>query len=95
MLACNHPILVSKDYKQDAEALEPKAAKKDIASGDVDADDLAMALGQLSVTARKCQVCTTEYALLTPAVRISTDPFCGQQTFSIQLRWRRSSDPLL
>ncbi|KAJ7594372.1 SNF2 family DNA-dependent ATPase [Mycena floridula] len=57
--ACNHPVLVSKDYKQDAEAVEPKSAKKD-QTGDIDADDLAAVMGQLSMAVRKCQVCTTD-----------------------------------
>ena len=58
-VACNHPILVSKDYKKDIEAVEPKTVKetnKEL----LDPDDLATALGQLSVNIRKCQVCTME-----------------------------------
>jgi SNF2 family DNA or RNA helicase len=57
--ACNHPLLVSKDYKKDAEAVEPTAAKAKT-DGDVDGDDLVAAFGALGVT-RKCQVCTTSY----------------------------------
>ncbi len=59
LIACNHPILVSKDYKRDIEAVEPKTVKetnKEL----LDPDDLATALGQLSVNTRKCQVCTME-----------------------------------
>jgi len=51
---------VTKDYKKDAEAVEPTAAKASKESGDVDADDLVAAFGQLGV-ARKCQVCTSPY----------------------------------
>ncbi|KAK7460971.1 hypothetical protein VKT23_008899 [Stygiomarasmius scandens] len=55
--ACNHPCLVSKDYKQDLEAVNTQGAKK--ASDDVDGDDLVAAFGNLGVT-RKCSMCTTE-----------------------------------
>ncbi|PPQ99319.1 hypothetical protein CVT24_009187 [Panaeolus cyanescens] len=55
--ACNHPILVSKDYKQDTDAVEPRAVKgKD--DLEPDADDLIAAFGQLGVT-KKCQLCMT------------------------------------
>lgn len=55
--ACNHPLLVAKDYKNDIEAVEPTSNKgKD--DKDTDPDDLAAAFGQLGVT-RKCQMCTT------------------------------------
>ncbi|KAH9474606.1 putative ATP-dependent helicase [Psilocybe cubensis] len=58
--ACNHPMLVSKDYKNDSQALEPKPAEKgkDVADPDAD-DDLIAAFGQLGVT-KKCQMCTSE-----------------------------------
>lgn len=58
--ACNHPILVSADYKKDSEALEPKSVPKgsDDKTADPD-DDLIAAFGQLGVT-RKCQMCTSE-----------------------------------
>jgi SNF2 family DNA or RNA helicase len=55
-LACNHPVLVTKDYKKDSDAIEPKDAKN---IDDVD-EDLANMFGALGVT-RKCQVCQTEY----------------------------------
>ena len=53
--ACNHPCLVSKDYKTDIAGIEPVAAKEgqDL---DKDADDLVAAFGQLGVT-RKCAMC--------------------------------------
>ncbi|KAF8639149.1 hypothetical protein AX17_001638 [Amanita inopinata Kibby_2008] len=57
--ACNHPILVTKDFKKDAEAVEPKAVKKGASDKDGDGDDLIAAFGQLGVS-RKCQFCTTE-----------------------------------
>ncbi|KAG7095691.1 hypothetical protein E1B28_006405 [Marasmius oreades] len=56
--ACNHPILVSSDYKSDLDAVESRGAKNNDV-GDTDADDLAAAFGQLGVT-KKCQVCTIE-----------------------------------
>ncbi|KAF5348032.1 hypothetical protein D9758_010054 [Tetrapyrgos nigripes] len=55
--ACNHPSLVSKDYKVDLEAVESQAAKK--ASDETDGDDLVAAFGALGVT-RKCAICTVE-----------------------------------
>lgn len=58
--ACNHPILVSEDYKQDSEALEPKSVAKGANDKDADADDdLIAAFGQLGVN-KKCQMCTSE-----------------------------------
>ncbi|KAJ8092278.1 hypothetical protein PM082_023881 [Marasmius tenuissimus] len=56
--ACNHPVLVSQDYKADFDAVESKGARISDADG-VSPDDLADVFGQLGVT-RKCQVCTTE-----------------------------------
>ncbi|KAF8804390.1 hypothetical protein BYT27DRAFT_7143491 [Phlegmacium glaucopus] len=57
--ACNHPILVAKDYKNDLDAVDPKAVAKGQDDKDADGDDLAAAFGQMGVT-RKCQMCTTE-----------------------------------
>lgn len=57
--ACNHPILVAKDYKKDLDAVDPKAVAKGQDVNDADGDDLATAFGQMGVT-RKCQMCTTE-----------------------------------
>ncbi|KAJ8082179.1 hypothetical protein PM082_008026 [Marasmius tenuissimus] len=56
--ACNHPILVSKDYKADLDAVESRGSKTNDV-GDADADDLVAAFGRLGVT-KKCQVCTVE-----------------------------------
>ncbi|KAJ3519674.1 hypothetical protein NMY22_g13094 [Coprinellus aureogranulatus] len=53
--ACNHPILVNKDFKKDAEAVESTPAKKD---GNEEDDDLIAAFNQLAVI-RKCEMCTT------------------------------------
>ena len=56
-LACDHPVLVEDDYKEDVDAIESKEAKnKDDAT---DPDDLAAAFGQLGVT-RKCKLCQVE-----------------------------------
>ncbi|KAJ7685568.1 SNF2 family DNA-dependent ATPase [Mycena polygramma] len=57
--ACNHPCLVSKDYKKDMDAVDPKAKSTSSSSeaGDLDGDDLAAAFGALNVATRKCQVC--------------------------------------
>lgn len=63
--ACNHPCLVSKDYKKDMDAVDPKAKAGSSTgtneAGDVDGDDLAAAFGALNVATRKCQVCMQEY----------------------------------
>ncbi|KAJ6531254.1 SNF2 family N-terminal domain-containing protein [Mycena capillaripes] len=62
--ACNHPCLVSKDYKKDMDAVDPKAKPANSAgtseAGDVDGDDLAAAFGAMNVATRKCQVCMQE-----------------------------------
>ncbi|KIY49841.1 hypothetical protein FISHEDRAFT_40909 [Fistulina hepatica ATCC 64428] len=54
--ACDHPSLVSGDYKADLDAIDTKAPSK---SQDDDADDLVAAFGQLGV-AKKCAICMTE-----------------------------------
>ncbi|KAA1474425.1 hypothetical protein DENSPDRAFT_882790 [Dentipellis sp. KUC8613] len=54
--ACNHPSLVSKDYKVDRDAVESRPATKE----DDDTDSLAALLGQATISdGRKCQVCQT------------------------------------
>ncbi|PSR75765.1 hypothetical protein PHLCEN_2v8882 [Hermanssonia centrifuga] len=57
---CNHPSLVSQDYRKDKEAVEPKAAKND---DDVDdnADELADLFGGLGLakSEKRCQICQT------------------------------------
>ncbi|SJL10479.1 uncharacterized protein ARMOST_13865 [Armillaria ostoyae] len=75
--ACNHPVLVSKDFKNDADAIDPKQAKgtESQSQDSVDGDDLAAAFGQLNVI-RKCRVCTNE---LTPTNTASGswDAYCA------------------
>ncbi|KAJ6490632.1 SNF2 family DNA-dependent ATPase [Mycena vitilis] len=59
--ACNHPCLVSKDYKKDMDAVDPKAkSTSSTEAGELDGDDLATAFGALNVATRKCQVCMQE-----------------------------------
>ena len=60
--ACNHPSLVSQDYRKDREAVEPKAAKDDKDLDD-DAEDLADLIGGmgLSGTTKRCQMCQRSY----------------------------------
>jgi hypothetical protein len=65
--ACNHPMLISKDYQDDSEALEPTAAKTNDDDED-DADDLAGVFGRLNVKTMTCQVCLAEY--------VSNKPIC-------------------
>jgi hypothetical protein len=58
-LACNHPVLVSKNFKADEEAVDPKPIKN--VEDDGDEDELANMFGKLGVAAvRTCQVCQTE-----------------------------------
>ncbi|KAH7882890.1 SNF2 family N-terminal domain-containing protein [Phlebopus sp. FC_14] len=53
--ACNHPVLVSRDYRVDKDAAESRPVKDD----EDDADELASLLGQMGVS-KKCQVCQIE-----------------------------------
>lgn len=54
--ACNHPSLVSKDFCNDKDAAEPKAAQDD----EDDTEDLAAAFGQLGMSgSKKCRLCQT------------------------------------
>jgi len=56
--ACNHPSLVSEDYKKDKEAVDPKAASS---QGDEDANELADLLGGLGLSqTKRCQFCQSE-----------------------------------
>ncbi|PCH37549.1 hypothetical protein WOLCODRAFT_92425 [Wolfiporia cocos MD-104 SS10] len=56
--ACNHPLLISEDYRKDSEAIEPKGVKN---HDDEDADDLADQLAGMGIGPIKyCQVCQTE-----------------------------------
>ena len=54
--ACNHPCLISKDYKTDAEAVDPKSASQNNDEED-DADDLAGLMAGLGITRKPCQLC--------------------------------------
>ncbi|KAF7762156.1 hypothetical protein Agabi119p4_8749 [Agaricus bisporus var. burnettii] len=54
--ACNHPLLVTKDYKKDLEAVESQASRK---GSEADANDLLAAFSQMGIT-RKCQMCTMD-----------------------------------
>lgn len=59
-LACNHPSLVSEDYKKDREAVEPKGAK-DNDDDDEDTDDLVDRLAGMGLNSlKRCQLCQTE-----------------------------------
>ncbi|KAI6041557.1 SNF2 family N-terminal domain-containing protein [Pisolithus marmoratus] len=52
--ACNHPSLVSKDYRTDRDAADPKPAKDD----DDGVDGLDEIFGQMGVSSgKKCQLC--------------------------------------
>jgi len=56
-LACNHPSLVSKDYRIDKDAAESQPAKDDD-----DAEDMTAMFGQMGVSnSKKCQLCQTSY----------------------------------
>ncbi|KAI0693693.1 SNF2 family N-terminal domain-containing protein [Cerioporus squamosus] len=56
--ACNHPGLISKDYRKDQEAVEPKSASQQSNDGDDDeSDDLAGLLAGLAIARKPCQVC--------------------------------------
>jgi SNF2 family DNA or RNA helicase len=55
LAACNHPALIQKDYRKDAEALDTLPTKNDD-------DQLADLLAGLAVTnEQKCSICQTEY----------------------------------
>jgi len=81
--ACNHPILVSKDFAIDAEAIESSPATKDDDAG------LADALAGLTVTARgTCQVCMVE---LTPANHNINSTRCTSCDVAVAVENRRKS----
>ncbi|KAL6306911.1 SNF2 family N-terminal domain-containing protein [Sparassis latifolia] len=57
--ACNHPSLVSEDYKKDQEAVEPQASKT--ADDEDEADDLVDRLAGMGLSAtNRCQLCQKE-----------------------------------
>ncbi len=55
--ACNHPALISKDYKNDQEAVEPKSASQNDNEEEEDGDDLAGLLAGLAIARKPCQIC--------------------------------------
>ncbi|KAJ8475179.1 hypothetical protein ONZ51_g6714 [Trametes cubensis] len=57
LLPCNHPGLISKDYKKDEDAVEPKSASQN--DNEDDGDELAGMLAGLAITRKPCQVCQT------------------------------------
>jgi hypothetical protein len=61
-IACNHPILVSKDFQKDVDALESKPAPKGKHADDDNEDDgLADLFQKMGVNAvTRCDVCQTE-----------------------------------
>ncbi|EIW53650.1 uncharacterized protein TRAVEDRAFT_133687 [Trametes versicolor FP-101664 SS1] len=54
--ACNHPGLISEDYKKDEQAVEPKSASQN-ENDDGDDDELANMLAGLAIKRKPCQVC--------------------------------------
>ncbi|CDO71519.1 hypothetical protein BN946_scf184910.g18 [Trametes cinnabarina] len=54
--SCNHPCLISQDYKKDEEAVEPKNASQN-ENNDDESDELAGMLAGLAITRKPCQVC--------------------------------------
>ncbi|KDQ54158.1 hypothetical protein JAAARDRAFT_697737 [Jaapia argillacea MUCL 33604] len=52
--ACDHPALISQDYRKDTEALQPRAAST--VDDEDDDDDLAGIFGKLGIS-KKCGVC--------------------------------------
>ncbi|KAF9009274.1 hypothetical protein BDZ89DRAFT_1229328 [Hymenopellis radicata] len=58
--ACDHCVLVSQDFTDVSEAVEPKEAKKGADGQEAgDGDDLIAAFDQLTV-GRKCRICVTD-----------------------------------
>ncbi|TBU59783.1 SNF2 family N-terminal domain-containing protein [Dichomitus squalens] len=56
--ACNHPALISKDYKGDSEAVSPQTASQNTNSQDDDeTDELTGMLAGLGLGKKPCQVC--------------------------------------
>lgn len=55
-VACNHPGLISEDYKKDEQAVEPKSASQN-ENDDGDDDELANMLAGLAIKRKPCQVC--------------------------------------
>ena len=71
--ACNHPSLVSQDYRKDKEAVEPKAAQPDMDLDDGDADELADLIGGMGLAGatKCCQLCQKAYVQIVNMLRNS------------------------
>ena len=84
--ACNHPSLVSKNFTEDRDAVDPKAAK---AGEDVDeADELADLFGGMGMSsARKCQVCQAVYVFSFNFCPIRV--FCPDKTAQPLIKFQR------
>ena len=71
-LACNHPSLVSKDYRIDKDAAEPQPSKDDD-----DAEDMTAMFGQMGVSnGKKCQLCQTSYVPFSLTVSVKYITLC-------------------
>ncbi|KAF8470373.1 SNF2 family N-terminal domain-containing protein [Gautieria morchelliformis] len=88
--ACDHPILVSKDFQTDADALDSKPAGKSQQDDDDD-DGLADLLQKMDVNEaiKRCDVCRTE---LDHASVSSTATRCQDCDLQIAVEKRRKSD---
>ncbi|EJD52040.1 hypothetical protein AURDEDRAFT_98801 [Auricularia subglabra TFB-10046 SS5] len=80
--ACDHPSLVSKDYRKDADALDASSSQKE---GKDDADALADMFGGLSVAKAKCTICQIE---LEPDHK---SPNCSDCALTLAIEARRKS----
>ncbi|KAI6126880.1 SNF2 family N-terminal domain-containing protein [Pisolithus sp. B1] len=87
--ACNHPSLVSKDYRADGDAADPKPTKDD----DDDVDGLDELFGQMGVSnGKKCQLCQTAL----PAGKHSTHcDACASLAVTSGQKSSSSKDPKL
>jgi hypothetical protein len=87
-VACDHPILVSKDFQKDADALDSKPAGKSQQDDDDDGGlaDLLQKMG-VNEAIKRCDVCRTEYVVVCfgPSSKLShirpglTMPMCLAQ----------------
>lgn len=86
--ACNHPTLVSEDYRKDKDAVEPKAAQSR-EDGDEDADALADALAGMGISGTtSCQLCQMRF----PVGDIDGDGNCNACASLMTKARRRSTD---
>ncbi|KDQ12526.1 hypothetical protein BOTBODRAFT_112769 [Botryobasidium botryosum FD-172 SS1] len=84
--ACDHPSLISKDYRADADAIEMKPAAKDEDEGK-EADELADLFGKLGVDSEiaKCNICQIELE------RGTTSQYCTDCELQVAIQARRKS----